>query len=121
MRFMKKHKSFKRKRIMTVKEFRVQFGDEAQCADYLTAQRWPQGFVCPRCGGPSRGYLARRRVHECAGCGYQCSVTAGTIFHKARVPLRDWFWALYRMSQTKKGISALQLGKVLPHRLADAA
>jgi len=50
-------------------------------------------------------------VHECAACGYQGSVTAGTIFHKTRTPLRSWFWAIYRMSQDKKGISALQLSK----------
>lgn len=96
---------------MTVREFRSGFLDEAACAQYLTAQRWPKGFACPRCGGRSRGYIASRRVHECAACGYQCSVTAGTIFHKTRVPLVDWFWAIYRMSQAKKGISALQLSK----------
>jgi len=43
-----------------------------------------------------RGYMKARRVHECRQCGYQGSVTAGTIFHKTRVPLQDWFWALYR-------------------------
>jgi transposase-like protein len=96
---------------MTVLDFRSSFPDEAACAQYLTGQRWPEGFVCPRCGGRSRGYMASRRVHECAACGYQCSVTAGTIFHKTRVPLLDWFWAIYRMSQGKKGISALQLSK----------
>lgn len=77
----------------------------------MTRQRWPEGFQCPRCGGPSRGYMLGRRVHECAGCGYQCSVTAGTIFHKTRTPLTSWFWAIYRMSHDKKGISALQLSK----------
>lgn len=101
----------KRKRIMTVNEYRLQFGDEAQCEKYLAEQRWPQGFNCPRCGGRSRGYLVSRRSHECAACGYQCSITAGTIFHKTRVPLTSWFWALYRMSQDKKGLSALQLSK----------
>jgi len=55
--------------------------------------------------------MKAKRVHECRGCGYQGSVTAGTIFHKTRTPLRDWFWAIYRMSQGKKGISALQLSK----------
>ena len=96
---------------MTVSEFRSRFGDEVLCAEHLTAQRWPNGFVCRRCGGRSRGYMARRRVHECTGCGYQSSVTAGTIFHKTRTPLSSWFWAIYRMSQDKKGISALQLSK----------
>ena len=55
--------------------------------------------------------MKAKRVHECRVCGYQGSVTAGTIFHKTRVPLRDWLWAIYRMSQGKKGISAVQLSK----------
>jgi len=96
---------------MTVNEFRLQFGEETQCEKYLTEQRWPEGFACPRCGGGSRGYIASRRSHECAACGYQCSITAGTIFHKTRIRLTSWFWALYRMSQGKKGLSALQLSK----------
>jgi len=95
----------------TVAEFRAQFPDEAAHARYLGAQRWPEGFACPRCGGGSRGYMASRGVYECVGCGCQCSVMAGTIFHKTRVPLSGRFWALYRMSQGKKGISALQLSK----------
>lgn len=55
--------------------------------------------------------MQARRVHECAACGYQSSGTAGTIFPKTRTPLGSWFWAIYRMSQDKKGISAVQLRK----------
>jgi len=94
-----------------VQEFQAHFGDERQCGEQLSRQRWPEGFVCPRCGGPSRGYMSARQVHECARCGYQCSVTAGTVFHKTRVPLTGWLWAIYRLSHDKKGISALQLKK----------
>jgi len=108
---MKKRISGKRGRMMTVREFRASFGDEQQCGEQLSLQRWPEGFACPRCAGPSRGYMAFRRVHECARCGYQCSVTAGTIFHKTRTSLSSWFWAIYRMSHDKKGISAMQLAK----------
>lgn len=97
--------------MLTVQGFRCLFGEEAQCAAQLTSQRWPEGFRCPRCSGSTRGYIASRRVHECAACGYQCSVTAGTIFHKTRTPLFSWFWAIYRMSHDKKGISAVQLAK----------
>lgn len=97
--------------MMTVQQFRRLFGDEQQCGEQLSRQRWPEGFICPRCGGPSRGYMAARQVHECARCSYQCSITAGTIFHKTRTPLCSWFWAIYRMSQDKKGISAMQLAK----------
>jgi transposase-like protein len=108
---MKKRSKGKRGRMMTVREFRASFGDEQQCAEQLRRQRWPAGFACPRCGGPGCGYMAARQVHECARCGYQCSVTAGTIFHKTRTPLSSWFWAIYRMSHDKKGISAVQLAK----------
>jgi transposase-like protein len=98
-------------RMLTVGEFRAQFGEESQCAEQLSKQRWPNGFRCPRCDGSTRGYIASRRVHECKRCAYQCSVTAGTIFHKTRTPLANWFWAIYRMSHDKKGISAVQLCK----------
>src|SRR5437667_9474086 len=108
---MKKTNRLKKGRILTVKEFRARFGDHDQCARYLASERWPNGFRCPRCGGRSRGYMASRQVEECAACGYQCSVTAGTIFHKTRVPLAGWFWAIYRMGQDKKGISAVQLSQ----------
>ncbi len=97
--------------MMTVQQFRASFGEEQQCGEQLSRQRWAEGFTCPRCGGPSRGYMVVRQVHECAHCGYQCSVTAGTIFHKTRTPLACWFWAIYRMSHDKKGISAMQLAK----------
>jgi len=61
--------------------------------------------------GETRRYIASRRVHECKQCAYQCSVTAGTIFHKTRTPLASCFWAIYRMSHDKKGISAVQLSQ----------
>jgi transposase-like protein len=108
---MKKSGSKSGTKMLTVLEFQTQFGDEQQCGEQLSRQRWPEGFSCPRCGGPSRGYMAARQVHECARCSYQCSVTAGTIFHKTRVPLTGWFWAIYRLSHDKKGISAMQLKK----------
>src|SRR6266481_6522083 len=85
------------------KGIRARFGDDDQCARYLARERWPNGFLCPRCGGRSRGYMASRRVEECADCGYQCSVTAGTIFHKTRVPLTGWFWRSMGWARTRKG------------------
>jgi transposase-like protein len=110
----------KRSKMLTVQQFRERFGEESQCAEHLSRQRWPEGFRCPRCDGSSRGYIASRRVHECAGCGYQCSVTAGTVFHHTRTPLRGWFWAIYRMSHDKKGLSAVQLSKEIGVRYTTA-
>jgi hypothetical protein len=59
-------------------EFQQRFGDEAACAQYLIAMRWPDGFVCPDCGGGKAWRLqAKAWTFECAGCGRQTSVTAG--------------------------------------------
>ena len=60
---MKKADSKSRGKMLTVLEFRSQFGEEAQCGEQMGRQRWPGGFSCPRCSGPSRGYMATRQVH----------------------------------------------------------
>ena len=95
-----------------LREFDTRFSSEERCREYLFKLRWPDGFCCPRCGGnkswPSRGVL-----RECAGCGYQCSVTAGTIFQDTRTPLRLWFQAMWFMTTQKNGASALGLQRVL--------
>jgi hypothetical protein len=91
-------------------EFQRQFPDEASCAAYLTKQRWPEGFVCPVCGG-KRGWALETKswTTECAGCGRQTSVTAGTVMHRSKLPLTVWFWAAYLMATHSNGISATQI------------
>lgn len=93
--------------------FKKQFSTERSCQKALEKMRWPKGFVCPRCAHTRAYQRAKRRLLECAGCGYQASLTAGTIFHKTRTPLLKWFWAIYLVSQDKGGISALRLAKQL--------
>ena len=69
-------------------EFQQRFGDEAACAQYLAAARWPDGFACPGCGGNKAWRLETKAwTYECAGCGRQTSVTAGTIMHHSKLPL----------------------------------
>jgi hypothetical protein len=88
--------------------FQQQFPDEAHCAQFLLERRWPDGFVCPECGG-KRGHLLRSRAYtcECVACGKQTSVTAGTVMHK--LPLTVWFWAAHLMATQSNGMSAQQL------------
>jgi len=71
--------------------------------------RWPDGFSCLRCGGHAAFSLPQRGLFQCKACGYQASVTAGTILHGTRTPLRQWFRAAYLMTTLTPGISALQL------------
>ena len=66
-------------------EFQQRFSDEEACAKYLFAARWPQGSVCPGCGTSKAWELQTKLwTWECAGCGRQTSVTAGTIMHHSK-------------------------------------
>jgi transposase-like protein len=94
-------------------DFQDRFATEAACLDYLAACRWPEGFVCPSCGGRRAWVLERRHLWECGECGAQTSVTAGTVMHGTRTPLRVWFWAAYLVATHHPGISAKQLQRQL--------
>jgi hypothetical protein len=72
--------------------------------------RWPDGFTCPGCGVSKAWRLETKSwTYQCARCGRQTSVTAGTIMHQSKLPLTTWFWAAYVMATQPSGISALQL------------
>ena len=98
---------------MNLLEFQERFATEEACLSYLMQKRWPEGFVCPRCGGQGGYWLQHRRLMECRQCRYQASSTAGTIFHKTRVPLRYWFWTIFLMSRCKAGYTMKGLQKLL--------
>ncbi|MFO8033010.1 MAG: IS1595 family transposase [Desulfohalobiaceae bacterium] len=102
------HLSQKRRR------FRKKFSTELDCINYLLQQKWPQGFVCPRCAHSRASVLStRRQLYQCKGCRYQASVTANTIFHRTQKPLQDWFWAIFLVANLNGHYSALQLKKEL--------
>jgi transposase-like protein len=93
-------------------ELEARFSTAAACREYLYRLRWPDGFRCPRCGQrkiwPKPGGLVR-----CAGCDFQVSVTAGTVFQDSRVPLTLWFRAAWWMTSQKDGVSAMGMQRIL--------
>jgi len=93
--------------------FQDHFGDEDQCLEYLIKKRWPDGFKCPHCGAGRSCFKPSSARFECYDCKKVTSPTAGTMFHKTRVPLRKWFWAIFLLATSKKCISALFLQKEL--------
>ena len=93
-------------------EFDARFDGEEKCREYLFQMRWPAGFHCPGCGS-GKSWPVRGVLRQCAGCGRQTSVTAGTIFQDTRTPLRLWFQAMWWMTTQKNGASALGLQRVL--------
>jgi transposase-like protein len=98
----------------SILEFQRQFPDEAACAAWLAAGRWPEGFRCPVCGHDHAWELETKAwTWECAECRRQTSVTAGTVMHGSKLPLTAWFWAAYLMATHSNGISARQLGRQL--------
>ena len=96
---------------MSLVDFQKKFKSEKACRKRLFEIRWPDGFVCPRCGHNRYYDLPKKRLYQCKSCKYQCSVTAGTVMHRTRTPLLKWFWAIFLVSNDKRGISALQLSK----------
>ena len=97
----------------TLREFQSRFATEEACQQYLASCRWPDGFVCPKCGNQRAYELANIRRWKCAACRYQASLTAGTILHNTKTPLTVWFWAAYLMTTDKRGLSALLLQRQL--------
>ena len=98
---------------LSLPDFLSRYGSQSQCRDALFALRWPKGFVCPQCGNTTYCELNQRPVYQCHRCHHQTSVTAGTLFANTKVPLTRWFLALYRLTQEKKGVSAMALSREL--------
>lgn len=96
----------------TLIEFESRFSTEEACSSYLLKLRWPDGFRCPRCDG-RKGWPVRINLIQCGTCGYQASITSGTIFQGSRMPLTLWFRAIWWITSQKNGASALGLKRIL--------
>ncbi len=107
--------------MQTIDAFDQQFQTEESCKDFLIEARWPKTVDCPRCHGTQKIYKLKARpfhwVCKNAMCGgrngYRFSILTGTIFQDTKVPLKIWFKVGYLMLISKKGISALQMHRVV--------
>lgn len=93
--------------------FLALYGTEELCRAAIAVWRWPDGFICPACGGCDHCLVGHRKLYQCNACRRQTSLTAGTIFNSTKVPLTIWFRAMYLITQTKQGISSIELGRRL--------
>lgn len=98
---------------LSLHQFLEDYGHEEQCQNTLYQLRWPQGFVCPECGNTTGCQLHSRKIYQCHKCHHQTSLTAGTIFHGTKLPMTQWFLAIYLLTQRKNSLSALQLSRDL--------
>jgi transposase-like protein len=115
-------------------EVTKKFATKESCLDYLATLRWPHGVCCIKCGITGEGRILKfttnetmrtryskrkkkvvevkvpsRSLYECKECGYQFSVTEGTVFHRSHLDLTKWFAAVAMILEAKKGMSALQV------------
>ena len=100
---------------LSMPEFFERYGCEQKCRQALAAARWPDGFVCPACGGAARTSYERAGLAywQCGTCQHQTSLISGTIFEASKLPLARWFLAMQLLSQSKNNVSALELRRQL--------
>ena len=104
---------------MTIPEWETAFPDEDACAAYLVGHRWEDGITCPRCGNvavKAHGTMVWNWLcNECSpsATNYRFSHITGTIFENTNKSLREWFRVIHLMLTSKKGISALQIHRVM--------
>lgn len=94
------------------------FHDADKAREYLEAQVWPNGRVCPHCGAVGdhyelKGKTNRPGLYKCADCREPFTVTVGTVFERSKIGLHVWLQAVYLINSSKKGISAKQLERML--------
>ncbi len=101
-------------------DFSALYGSEKACRRAVSSWRWPGGFECPACGGHDHWVLDRRDLYQCNACRTQTSLTAGTIFADTKLALTTWFRAMCLVTQSKQGISTVELGRRLGVRQTTA-
>jgi transposase-like protein len=94
------------------------FHDEAKAREWLERRLWPEGPICPKCGVVDQATLMRGKTHrpglyQCNACRSPFSVTVGTLYERSHVPLHKWLGATHLMMASKKGMSALQISRMI--------
>lgn len=96
----------------TYEKFATYFQNEEDCYQYLAGIRWPDDYVCGRCGSKKYWY-DKFGLYRCQECEYKGSVTAGTLFQDHKKSLLQWFHAMWHITENKHGTNALSLQKAL--------
>src|ERR1700730_12091295 len=96
------------------------FTNENKARETLEAIRWPDGPYCPHCGNADqetiakgKGKATRTGLYYCASCNGQFTVTLATVMEDTKIPLSKWLFAMHLLGASKKGMSALQLSRML--------
>ncbi len=94
------------------------FHNETKAREWLEARLWPEGPICPHCGVIGQATLMKGESHrpglyQCNACRDPFTVTVNTLYERSKVPLHKWLAATHLLMSSKKGMSALQIGRML--------
>ena len=108
---------------LTLDTILTHFSTDEKARVFLETWLWPNGPVCPKCGTNDQARIGattenkkggtRAGLYRCNDCRRTFTVTVGTIFEDSHLPLRKWLVAWFLICSSKKGISALQLQRIL--------
>jgi transposase-like protein len=98
---------------MTIIELHEMFGTDDRCREILERLRWPDGVTCPRCQHKGHSWLENYDRYECNACQHQFTVISGTVFQDTHLALTKWFVATYLLCESRKGMSANQIKRII--------
>jgi hypothetical protein len=104
----------KRFKSLSLFEFQSQFPNDESCTKYLAELKWSNGFKCVKCGNDKFCVGNKAYDRQCTRCNHGESPTAGTLFHKSKLPILKAFYIIYYLATTKNGISSTELAENLP-------
>jgi len=94
---------------MSLIEFSQKYGSEEQCREHLFEKRFSNGFICPKCGHDHGTKIITRLLMQCSKCHFQVSVTSGTVMSDTKMPIQKWYFTIYLITSSKRGMSAKEL------------
>lgn len=94
------------------KDFYRIFPNDDACRKYLELKRWNNKPTCPNCSNNENNYVMKTRIlYKCRCCRKQFSILQGTIFQGTKVPLEDWFYAIFLFVTSERGIASTTLAR----------
>ena len=101
---------------MKLIEFSKRYGSEEKCMTAFRTYKETKGIVCKSCGSTDHYWNKRHVSHDCKNCGYRTTLRSGTVMEASKLPFHYWLQAIFMMTMTKKGISALEMQRQIGHK-----
>jgi hypothetical protein len=83
---------------MSFMEFSEKYATEEACRQKMFEAKWPEGFVCPKCGGKKCCFITGRNAYQCNKCKHRTTPKVGTLMEDSQLPYKTWLWEIGRAS-----------------------